>query len=270
MMLLFSARLEASDINERNVFDCGHVPQHKKLKKSPRHFYFEQCDEQESLSMDTSVSLPQSNLVKMRQKMSSIKFLLQGKALVNRIYHLDQDLLEIEDPQIKKCVIDVAQLRIEYTSTEERLFPSLPDINWTAYNEEYLFYLKRIQKEQYGEEIKKFIVGELANAYLDFTERSFLKPLEVSNQSSENEYCERNNFDAFNKIKTRKFFNNLFRTEQSVVCNDFITKEKLQLSYKSLLSEYLLIKSVLKKDGQQYAQASLNSLKKSIEDFDER
>ncbi|MBV8660721.1 MAG: hypothetical protein JO129_01070 [Candidatus Dependentiae bacterium] len=249
--------------------------------------------------VDTSRLLLQYDLKQMREKMNSISHCLKGDALALRINGLDEELLEINNPRIKAFVMEIVQKRILTSSSSQYDFEPVPAkiirrlINSFALC--YEDYMPEIVKEPYALKIMFFIEAELLRLREDFNQRVsdvykqnvilgddsifnnkiFHLRFAVKNVKNNvknmayiiNSYRTIRSI-SFSKTDTqsRNLFNQLHLLEKSVICDDNLTKADLQLRYQNIKELYQTLE--LSEQAKIYAQGSLDSLEKSIEDFE--
>ena len=252
-------------------------------------------------SIDASMSLSQMNLQQMRKKMNSVTHCLKGDALLLRKNELDEAFLfEVSDPEVKSFLKALIDGRISTSSSTADDVTELESKQLRACLNSYSIgcyqILGKINTEIHAREIINFIEGDIKAINQDAKQRIpytshqgkfVVSTVEINNKPFKLSFLVKNS-DIMKKIiyeymsvqsfsrgsqtqdvRSRQLFNQLETLQQSVICDDFITKTSLQERYQEMVQLYQTIESTLSEQVKMYAQPSFVSLKKSIEEFEE-
>ncbi len=252
--------------------------------------------------IDTPTSLSQINLEQMRKKMSSVPHCLKGNALLLRTDELDEAAFsEIIRLEAKELIKSVVAGRVASSSSVQSDLVDIKAKKLRACLNRYsiLYYqaLPAVGKEVHAAQIIKFMESELEAIREDSHQRVFFGEVKKNKMIQQRgEVCNKpfklmfaaKNAENMNDIihyytaikrpslihqtqdaQSRNLFNQLEDLQQTVICDDIVTKVSLQSRYQEIVQLYQTIEPTLSEQVKMYARPSFVSLEKSIEDFEE-
>lgn len=236
----------------------------------------------------------QSNREDVRNKMKKIDRILYGNAITCRVYELDQDSLGIKNRYVKRIVMNLCRERISSSSTSLEDLGNCKAIDiqrrMNNLSEDSAFHVQKIAAEEHAKSIVSFIEQESQAILLDYQQRipgcSDLKVssrdvfyenihmslfLLASKKHKDTKKRSQEDISSSSSIgaRTRNFFNDVCNVEQSVVCNNHLTKDILKSDVDDLSLRYGTIRPTLSERAKSFADQSLKSINRSLESFEE-